>query len=140
MGGCGRIGNSWGKSKSRDFGVVVFAFNSYPKLVSDFLYSDDIPWRPVKLKAPVFDVVPSTADEPGMLYADILALETHLASVQADCVVLRELVQTAIDQVADRNRQIAALKRRVADQQDQIRRLFGSADDQRRQRWDGPIT
>ena len=75
-----------------------------------------------------------------MLYADILALETHLASVQADCVVLRELVQTAIDQVADRNRQIAALKRRVADQQDQIRRLFGSADDQRRQRWDGPIT
>jgi chromosome segregation ATPase len=106
----------------------------------DPIYADEIPWRLTPAAKPSFDVSPSTADERGMLYADILALEQHLASVQADCAAYRELAQTAIEQVADLSRQLRQKDRRLADQQDQIRRLLGSVDDQQRSRGHGPVT
>jgi hypothetical protein len=89
----------------------------------DLLFDTDIPWR---LRPTPPDVTPpldpSTPDGLGLVYADVIALETHLASVQADLVTYRELVQISLER-------IAALTTTLRIRDATIRRFMGVIDD-----------
>lgn len=90
------------------------------------LFDSDIPWGlpPAPRDVPQW-LEPSTPDDLGMLYADLLAQEAHLSSVQADLVIYRELVQRALDHLSDLTAVVQKQNVRLVDQSRQIRELMG---------------
>lgn len=92
----------------------------------DGLFDDDIPWRlrPLTPAERVGAATASTPDLVGLLSADVVNLETHLASVTADLASYRELVQTSLDCIVDLTAQLAKARARILDQQQQIRQLL----------------
>lgn len=92
-------------------------------VADDVLFDTDIPWRsrPVPPDvSPPLDL--STPDGLGLVYADVIALEVHLASVQADLAVYRELVQISLELIASMT---ATIQKRDAT----IRRFMGLVDE-----------
>jgi hypothetical protein len=90
------------------------------------MFDDEIRWRlpPVPPLNPIPDYSASTHDLVGMLTADVIALEAHLASVTADLAITRELVQQALDHIVRLTAQLDKSRVRVLDQQRQIRALL----------------
>lgn len=92
-------------------------------LADDLLFDTDIPWRWRSTPETVATSLdPSTPDGLGLVYADVIALETHLASVQADLVTYRELVQISLER-------IAALTQTLRIRDATIRRFMGVIDE-----------
>lgn len=58
------------------------------------------------------------------MYADHVALETHLASVEADLVSYRELVHVALDRLSALTVTLRRQQERLLDQSRQIRELM----------------
>lgn len=89
------------------------------------MFDDEIPWR-LRPIVPLPPVAPdlSTADEIGLLYADVVAQEAHLQSVTADLAMYRELVQQALDQLSSLTALVAKQQARILSQQQQIAQLM----------------
>lgn len=91
----------------------------------DELFDTDIPWRlqPSPPDIPQ-SLDPSTPDVFGMMYADLVATEAHLSSVNADLASYRELVHVALDTIADLTAVVRKQNGRLLDQAQQIRDLM----------------
>lgn len=98
---------------------------SAQRFMTDDLYDTDIPWHlpPMPRIVPQPDE-PSTPDDLGWLYADMMATEAHLTSVQADLASYRELVQRALECMADLTATLRKRDATIADQAQQIRALM----------------
>lgn len=89
--------------------------------MSDELFDTDIPWALAPVPArPRVDLEPSTADELGWVYADLVASEVHFASVDADLEMYRDLLHQALAQVATLT---ALVQKQTVKLQDQARQL-----------------
>lgn len=92
----------------------------------DELFDSDIPWRLQPLPRDVSPPLdPSTPDGLGLVYADVVALELHLASVEADLASYRELVQTSLERLAALTARLTRQNAVIQDQTRQIRALLG---------------
>lgn len=100
----------------------------------DELFDSDIPWHWPSMPPDVDPPLdPSTPDGLGLVYADVLALEAHLSSVQADLASYRELVRASLEQTAALTTRLHQQSARIAMQAQQIRDLLGmvTVDDRR---------
>lgn len=94
--------------------------------MADDFYADEMHWRlrPVPPADRMFSFDVSTPDLVGLMTADVLALEAHLASVTADLAVYRGLVQIGLDHIAILTAQLTKQNARLLDQTRQIRELM----------------
>lgn len=89
------------------------------------LYDSDIPWGLPPLPAPTaLELEPSTPDELGWVYADLVASEVHFASVDADLEMYRALLSQALAQLTALSTVVQKQNSRIVDLQRQIRELL----------------
>jgi len=97
----------------------------------DWLFDTDIPWRwrPPLPPIPACDV--STPDVIGLIYADVIALELHVASLQADVQQYRTLAQVSLDKVVQLSELLRQRDAKIAEHREHIRVLLNwkAADD-----------
>lgn len=86
------------------------------------LYASEIPWSltPV-VPSGTTTMHASTPDAAGLVCADVVALEMHVASLEADARMYREMLRTTLDALNTARDTIVRQSARLLEQAEQLR-------------------